>query len=159
MAGKNKKPGSMIGTIIAIYVLITVFRNFTGINMNVRAGNFIIPLIIAILIISRVISSAGRSSKQDKSDFSSRKSDSRYDFAEMAKTVLGGPEKIDKGDHPELKISKSSKTKASDARKKKDAEVIEIDETDHYAKQYRDLYESGILTKEEFKDRINKLRK
>ncbi|SHJ43097.1 hypothetical protein SAMN02745751_02549 [Dethiosulfatibacter aminovorans DSM 17477] len=159
MAGKNKKSGSLIGTIIAIYILITVLRNLTGANLNIRVGNFIIPLIIGIILISRIISSASRFSRQSKSDFDSRKSDSRYNFAETAKSLLEGPEKADKVNEPKLKNKKPSRNKPFEGRKKKDSEIIEIDETDHYAKQYRNLYESGILTKEEFKDRINKLKR
>lgn len=159
MAGKNKKSGSMIGTIIAIYFLITFIGNLTGMNLNIRVGNFIIPLIIGIIIISRIISTASKSSSRGESDFNSRKTDSRYNFAESAKSLLGGQEKIDKAEHSEFMDMKTSKSKIYKKKEKKDAEVIEIDENDHYAKQYKELYESGILTKEEFKDRINKLKK
>lgn len=159
MAGKNKKPGSLIGTIIAIYVLITFINNFTGYNMSIRVGNFIVPLIIGIIIISRIISMAGKSSKQGESDYSTRRSDSRYDFAEAAKGILGVPEKVVKSKDDKSMNKKSSKSQTSFGREKINEEIITIDETNHYAKQYKALYESGILTKEELKDRINKLNK
>ena len=159
MAVKNKKPGSIVGTIIAIYVLITFINNFTGYNMSIRVGNFIVPLIIAIIIISRIVSTAGKSSKQENFDYNTGKSDRRYDFAEIAKDIMNVPEKVavSKGSNPKNK--KTSRFQTSFGKENINEEIITIDETNHYAKQYKALYESGILTKEELKDRINKLNK
>jgi hypothetical protein len=159
MAGNSKKQGSLIGTIITIIVIITFINTFTASNMNIRVGNFIMPLIIFIIVIYRLVSVAGKSSKQEKSDFSTRKTDSRYNFAESAKSVLGEIEKAVENNDSKSRAKKVSKYKKPAVQRKDNDQIIEIDEKNHYAIQYKELYESGILTKEEFRERINKLNK
>jgi hypothetical protein len=143
MAGKNKKQSSIFGTVISIYLLFMLLTRVLRTNMNIKSGNVIIVIVIGIIVATRILSIASKASKSGEADFRTERMSRKHDIAEKLK------DNLDK-----RKSNVKSQNKLNDSE-----EFIKIDETNHYANQYKNLYESGIMTKEELNDRINKLNK
>ncbi len=143
MAGKNKKQSSIFGTVISIYLLFMLLNRVLRTNMNIKSGNVIIVIVIGIIVVTRILSIASKASKSGEADFRTERMSRKPDIAEKFKDNL---------DKRKSNVKSQNKLKDSE-------EFIKIDETNHYAKQYKDLYESGLMTKEELNDRINKLNK
>lgn len=156
MTDKRKKKNSIIGTVISIYALIMLV-NVLRANISFGKSNIVIIIIIGLIIVSRVLNLVNKTVKRGTTDFTTERLNLKNDFTENIKNVLD----VDKiFDVNKTKKKSQDITTVKPRRSNIEAEeIVKIDITNHYTNQYKNLYESGIITKEELKDRINKLNK
>lgn len=144
MTNKNKKTPSLVGNIISIYFLFFLASRF----FNIQSFSFSkITILILILFIIIGLGFLGLKKNLFKNKFDSN------DFSIRGESEKG------------IKESTSSEAKYMARNKimREKTDITErfknLDKNNHYVKQYKELYESGIMTKEELNDRLAKLTK
>ncbi|HBH13213.1 MAG: hypothetical protein XD91_0257 [Clostridiales bacterium 38_11] len=132
---QNKKSGSLLGTIIIIYILFLVLSSFLGYSGAPRKFSSIIAIVVVIAVASRVLTLF-----KNKQPIQYRKA------VNQSGNQLG-----EKGFNKDFGLNE-----IKNIRIPADKEFIKIDPKDHYHQQYKELYDAGIITKEELRDRITK---
>lgn len=142
---QNKKSGSLLGTIISVYILFIVLTSFLNIGGPQRNFSGVIIAVVAIAIVFRVITQIKKSGTGQ--EFFTGKQPTQYrKTANQTGNSLG-----EKGFNKDFGLNEIKSLGQSS-----DKEYIKIDPKDHYHQQYKELYDAGIITKEEFRDRISK---
>jgi hypothetical protein len=158
MVGRSKKPNSLVGTIIAIYFLFMIISrtNLVGLG-GLGKSNSLITVIIGIIVVTRILSIVKKTSKSGNADIWTKSNTKRAGSEEKFKDSSEKRKNIDLMSL--ASFDNDSKNMNASKKSKNNQEVIIIDESNHYAEQYKNLYESGLMTKDEYNDRINKLNK
>lgn len=142
---QNKKSGSLFGTIIIVYILFIVLSSFLGFSGAPRNFSSIIAIVAVIAVASRVLTLMKKSGTS-KEYFQGKQPTQYRKTANQSGNSLG-----EKGFNKDFGLNEIKNIRLSS-----DKEFIKIDPKDHYHQQYKELYDAGIITKEEFKDRITK---
>jgi len=142
---QNKKSGSLFGTIITVYILFLVLSSFLGFSGAPRNFSSIIAIVVVIAVVSRVLtlmkkSGTGKEYFQGKQPTQYRKTANQ-----------SGNSLDEKGFNKDFGLNE-----IKSIRQLSDREFININPKDHFHQQYKELYDAGIITKEELRDRISK---
>lgn len=142
---QNKKSGSLLGTIITVYILFLVLTSFLNIGGPQRNFSGVIIVVVAIAIVFRVITQIKKSGT-GKEYFTGKQPTQYRKTANQSGNSIG-----EKGFNKDFGLNE-----IKNLRQSSDREFIKIDPKDHYHQQYKELYDAGIITKEELSDRIAK---
>lgn len=142
---QNKKSGSLLGTIISVYILFLVLTSFLNIGGPQKNFSGVIVAVVAIAIVFRVITQIKKSGT-GKEYFTGKQPIQYRKTSNQSGNQLG-----EKGFNKDFGLNEIKNIRLST-----DKEFIKIDPKDHYHQQYKELYDAGIITKEELRDRITK---
>jgi hypothetical protein len=149
MSTSNKKPNSFLRTIFVVYILFILVTNVMG-NSMPRLSNFsgFIILLVVLFIGSIVFSAIKKNIKPDATSFSQS---SKIISNKLMKTQQPVPST--------KRVSRNKEISSVDrpyTDLKSNNGIGFVDMNDHYIRQYKELYEAGIMSKEELMDRIRK---
>ncbi|MBN2286258.1 MAG: hypothetical protein JXQ26_00770 [Tissierellales bacterium] len=149
MSTSNKKPNSFLRTIFVVYILFILVTNVMG-NSMPRLSNFsgIIIILVVLLIASQVFSAVKKNTKSDS-----------FSFTQSTKTVSDKMRKTQQPVSSTKRVSRNKEISSVDkpyTDLKSNNGIGFVDMNDHYIRQYKELYEAGIMSKEELMDKIRK---
>lgn len=156
MSVKNNKPGSLFKNIIIIYIAIiaitSLLNSSTG---NIRIGFAgVVPIIVILIILSQVLTTI-KKANQEKGEFTIKPKAQATATKASNKNNSYDKSKYSNPNDKMNRIDNTPKDKPYSKLKKQD-DIGYIDLNNHYLRQYKELYEAGIMTKEELKDKILK---